>query len=79
MGIYVQVSKKSSSSGITSYVFSSNFRSGEFSINENTGQIDYYKKMPDDDKQIYFSRAARKIIATWKQTGILPENEVWVS
>ncbi|WP_341266203.1 hypothetical protein WKC53_08640 [Morganella morganii] len=44
MGIYVQVSKKSSSSGITSYVFSSNFRSGEFSINENTGQIDYYKK-----------------------------------
>ncbi|HHN8405159.1 TPA: hypothetical protein ACRRXZ_003738 [Morganella morganii] len=79
MGIYVQVSKKSSSSGITSYVFSSNFRSGEFSINENTGQIDYYKKMPDDDKQVYFSRAARKIITTWKQTGILPDNEVWVS
>ncbi|MBW3118884.1 hypothetical protein GKR56_17205 [Providencia alcalifaciens] len=79
MGIYVQVSKKSSYSGITSYEFSSDLGSGEFSVNESTGAVDYYKKMPEDKKCIYFSRAARKVINSWKENGKLPEYEVWMS
>lgn len=53
--------------------------SGEFSVNEQSGKIDYYCKMPNDVKNVYFSRAAFKVIKHWQTSGKLPDAEVWAS
>lgn len=79
MGIYVQIQKKSSANGVSNYMFSNEFGSGEFSINEKTGALDYYKKMPNDPRKLFFSRAAYKIVKSWEKNGKLPDSEVWSS
>lgn len=79
MGIYVQIQRKSSEGSNTNYIFSNENGSGEFSIDKNNGKIDYYRKMPNDIKNLYFSRAAFKVIKYWEVNGKLPESEVWAS
>lgn len=79
MGFYVQIQRKSSDGVKSNYMFSNEKGYGEFSINEQSGKIDYYKKMPNDSKNIYFSRAAYKVVKTWQSSGSLPDKEVWAS
>ncbi|SXE54258.1 hypothetical protein [Klebsiella variicola] len=79
MGFYVQIQKKSSQNGKSKYVFYNEKGSGEFSINESDGKIDYYQKMPNDSSNMAFSRAAVKVLKYWKTNGKLPDREVWAS
>ncbi|AOP82305.1 hypothetical protein [Enterobacter hormaechei] len=79
MGFYVQIQKKSSDGKTSNYVFFNENGSGEFSVNEQSGKIDYYCKMPNDVKNVYFSRAAFKVIKHWQTSGKLPDAELWAS
>ncbi|WP_324761367.1 hypothetical protein VPB88_19155 [Klebsiella pneumoniae] len=79
MGFYVQIQKTSSQDGKSKYVFYNERGRGEFSINESTGKIDYYQKMPNDTSYIAFSRAAIKVLKYWEANGKLPDQEVWAS
>ncbi|MFZ5271582.1 hypothetical protein [Enterobacter asburiae] len=79
MGIYVQIQKQSSEGNNTNYLFFNENGSGEFSIDNTNGKINYYRKMPNDLKNIYFSRAAFKVIKHWQANGMLPDSEVWAS
>ncbi|EHN8719220.1 MULTISPECIES: hypothetical protein [Enterobacter cloacae complex] len=79
MGIYVQIQRTSSNGKISKYMFSNGIGKGEFSVNESSGKIDYYEKMPNDSKNLHFSRAAYKVIKYWQETGTLPEKETWAS
>lgn len=79
MGFFVQIQKKSSQDGKSNYVFYNEQGSGEFSINESNGKIDYYQKMPNDSRNMIFSRAAVKVLKYWEVNGKLPDREVWAS
>lgn len=80
MGICIEIRKLHSEGTITNYIFSCELGEGEFCIDmQDDVDITYYKKMPNDKKNLYFNRAAYKVIQVWRDVGLLPERATWAS
>lgn len=80
MAILVKVEKINTLNNVVTYSFSNEIgRAGTFSIDRLTGSLQLISSMPNDNRKMYFSRAARKVMTDWKANGFLPEKTYWAS
>lgn len=80
MAILVKVEKINTLDNVVTYSFSSEFgTAGTFSVDRCTGSLQLISSMPNDNRKMYFSRAARKVMSEWKDNGFLPDKTYWAS
>ena len=80
MAVYIEINKirKDLDSIVYSFALVDG-RSGEFTINETTGDAELIKPLPDDDGSL-FARASYKIRKSWEQDREnLPDKTCWAS
>ncbi|WP_338570502.1 hypothetical protein VRB37_16545 [Erwinia billingiae] len=80
MAILVKVEKIKTLNDVVTYSFSNEIgKEGTFSIDRLTGSLQLISSLPNDSRKMYFTRAARKVMADWQRDGYLPEHTYWAS
>ncbi|ALB54862.1 hypothetical protein HIK07_12800 [Cronobacter sakazakii] len=80
MAILVRIKKiKSTPTSVTYSFVSEKGSEGKFAVNSQTGDLKLISSMPDDNRKLYFARAARKVMTEWQAKGTLPDQTFWAS
>ena len=76
---YIMIHKEGETAQSAQYRFEADHqRVGRFEIDKATGRVELLSPMPGDEKEMFFQRAAVKIIRAWRE-GRLPDRAEWAS